>query len=364
MDCNKIAQTNLEFFVDNEYPITNTNGSISVNKDDLIAKFKVGKLQRIKIKLINKTSKPQVIQIQPMSNKMFKLPDETTVSILPNCSKLLTIKFVSDSITEYKDFLKLKNPTGNGNMALEVCAVPELNFHLPNVIDYGNVHIGMTVSKKLVLYPRIKKYRFRTLVPVQKEGLIIEPTSGEVEQNIPIVITVTYTACSYVTLSADLILYFSDMFATHHKITINAVTKPTHCFSESESLYRDEYLEQLDKFMCSAKYFGDKSIKNTQQQFITESPPQHYDDWNEKILKKLNSHMDNCFKNQEPIKLKERSVRMNHIEICHFEFNPMTDGNWWRKFQAYDKFVKISRKVIIKIRLEKRLKLLKSITPN
>lgn len=64
--------------------------------------------------------------------------------MLSNCSCYITITFVSYNTTEHKDYLRLRNPTGNGNLAVEICAVPELCNHLPKTINFGNVNIGTT----------------------------------------------------------------------------------------------------------------------------------------------------------------------------------------------------------------------------
>lgn len=44
---------------------------------------------------------------------------------------------------EFKRFLHLKNPTGQGDLAIELQAIPKMNSCLPKTIDFGNVNIGM-----------------------------------------------------------------------------------------------------------------------------------------------------------------------------------------------------------------------------
>jgi len=44
---------------------------------------------------------------------------------------------------EIKSYLHLKNPTGQGDFAIELRAIPKMDSCLPKMIDFGNVNIGM-----------------------------------------------------------------------------------------------------------------------------------------------------------------------------------------------------------------------------
>jgi len=44
---------------------------------------------------------------------------------------------------EFKSYLHLKNPTGQGNLAIKLRAIPKMQSCLPKTIDFGNVEKGM-----------------------------------------------------------------------------------------------------------------------------------------------------------------------------------------------------------------------------
>jgi len=44
---------------------------------------------------------------------------------------------------EFKSYLHLENPTGQGDLAVELRAIPKIDSRLPKTIDFGNVNIGM-----------------------------------------------------------------------------------------------------------------------------------------------------------------------------------------------------------------------------
>jgi len=43
---------------------------------------------------------------------------------------------------EFKSYLNLKNPTGQGDLVIELRAIPKIDSCLPKTIDFGNVKIG------------------------------------------------------------------------------------------------------------------------------------------------------------------------------------------------------------------------------
>lgn len=65
------------------------------------------------------------------------------VSIVPYGSCHLPVIFTSRSTEELKHRLCLKNPTGQGNLALELRAVPVTDIGLPRTINFGRVDIGL-----------------------------------------------------------------------------------------------------------------------------------------------------------------------------------------------------------------------------
>lgn len=65
------------------------------------------------------------------------------MSILPNTSWNLQFTFMTYINQEFKSYLHLKNPTGQGDLAIELRAVPKNASFLPKTIDFGNVNIGM-----------------------------------------------------------------------------------------------------------------------------------------------------------------------------------------------------------------------------
>ncbi|XP_060864435.1 uncharacterized protein LOC132940730 [Metopolophium dirhodum] len=203
-----------------------TNGSICVNPKKYIIHFLPGHTYMQTITLFNMTDLPQVIKIKPLECKIFKFPYLTTVSILPNKSWNLQFTFMTYLNQEFKSYLHLENPTGQGDLAIELRAIPKMDFCLPKTIDFGNVNIGMSVTRKLSLAPKSKPYQFRIFIPNGLESLCVNPTCGEVFCDYPTNVTVVYTPQSYITLCIDLVLYLTGFNQKPQVITLTAVTKP------------------------------------------------------------------------------------------------------------------------------------------
>jgi len=51
-------------------------------------------------------------------------------------------------------------------------------------------------------------------------------------------------------------------------------------------------------------------------------------------------------------------------DISEFDFDSVPDDNWCIRFQIYNKFINAVKIVIVKIRLEKRLNLFKTLIAN
>ncbi|XP_022171981.1 uncharacterized protein LOC111034880 [Myzus persicae] len=296
-----------------------TNGSICVSPKKCIIYFKPGHTYMQTIKLLNMTDLPQIIRIKPLECKIFKFPYLTTVSILPNTSWNLQFTFMTYINQEFKSYLHLKNPTGQGDLAIELRAIPKNASFLPKTIDFGNVNIGMSVTRKLSLAPKSKPYQFRIFIPHGLKGLFVNPTCGEVFCDYPTNVTVVYTPQSYITLCIDLVLYLTGFNQKPQVITLTAVTKPKpfcatnikthvtipkqkclHLFHKTRSdktqkdikvfdrltlnkmlmdkppvladesykwlnplgefdkVYRDEYIQNYNDFMVNVKRFGDE----------------------------------------------------------------------------------------------------------
>ncbi|XP_025425349.1 uncharacterized protein LOC112694173, partial [Sipha flava] len=373
-----------------------TNGSICVNTKTRIIYFKPGHTYTDKIQLLNVTVLPQIIWIQPPDSKIFKFPNLTTVSIPPGESWDLHYTFMSNLNQKFKSYLHLKNPTGQGNLAIELKAVPRISSSLPRTINFGHVNIGMSVTKKLSLTPESKPYQFRIFIPNESQELNVNPTFGKVSCDSSTYVTIRYTPRSYITLCSDLIFYHSEANQEPQVITITAVTKPrdtneqnvkmekreptkidlsprniTHrrniqtqkdnntvfsrlkpnkifvdktctipvdsyswnnALGEPDEVYREAYAQHTKTFLLNAKLFG-----NTNK--------------NEKLYSYRNvSYDDNLRKSTG---LRERSIRMNHIDTSVHDFDPNLDDNWWVRFQTYNRFVSAVRKIIIKNRLKK-----------
>lgn len=66
------------------------------------------------------------------------------MEIYPKGLWKLPVTFMSLSIEEFKSYLKVKNPTGQGNLAVVLKALPIMHRScLPKTINFGNVDIGM-----------------------------------------------------------------------------------------------------------------------------------------------------------------------------------------------------------------------------
>ncbi|XP_026820444.1 cilia- and flagella-associated protein 221-like [Rhopalosiphum maidis] len=413
-----------------------TNGSIRVTPNKCVIHFKPGHTYMQTIQLLNITDLPQIIKIKPLECKLFKFPYITTVSILPNGSWNLQFTFMTYLNQEFKSYLHLKNPTGQGNFAIELRAIPKMHSCLPKILDFGNVDIGMSVTRKLSLAPKSKPYQFRIFIPFGFEGLCVDPTCGEVLCDYPKNVTVVYTPQSYITLCIDLVLYLTGFNQKPHVITLTAVTKPKpfchknikmditipkkkylHSFhktphsdktendiiafnrltlntilknkgsvldvesykwlnplGELDKVYRDAYLQNYKDFMVNVKCFSDKQNKkrfdilrnelNTNEEQQKSVFDKQKTKW-KMYIEKLNPYENILLDDQiEPLGLRERSIRINHIDTSDFDFDPNFDDNWFIRFQLYNKFINAVKIIIIKNRLEKRLNIFKALIAN
>ncbi|XP_050059466.1 uncharacterized protein LOC114122135 isoform X1 [Aphis gossypii] len=243
-----------------------TNGSICVSPNKCIIHFKPGHTYMETIKLLNMTDLTQIIEIKPLECKLFKFPYLTTVSILPSRTWNLQFTFMTYLNREFKSYLNLKNPTGQGNFTIELRAIPKVHSCLPKIMDFGNVDIGMSVTRKLSLAPKSKPYQFRIFIPHGLESLCVNPTCGEVFCDYPKNVTVVYTPQSYITLCIDLILYLTGFNQKPQVITLTAVTKPKpFCVTSMNmdiAIPKKKYLRSLPKTHHSDKVENDIMVYN------------------------------------------------------------------------------------------------------
>ncbi|XP_015365361.1 PREDICTED: uncharacterized protein LOC107162831 [Diuraphis noxia] len=237
-----------------------TNGSICISPKKCIIYFKLGHTYMQTIKLLNMTDLPQTIKIKPLNYKIFKFPNLTTVSILPKRSWNLQFTFITYLNKEFKSFLHLKNPTGQGDFAIELRAIPKMSSCFPKTIDFGNVNIGMSVTRKLSLAPKSKPYQFRIFIPHGLKSLCVNPTCGEVFCDYPTNVTIVYTPQSYITLCIDLVLYLTEFNQKPQVITLTAVTKPkTFCIT---NIKMDETIKKEKHLHLFHKTHSDKAEKD------------------------------------------------------------------------------------------------------
>ncbi|VVC30145.1 Immunoglobulin-like fold [Cinara cedri] len=384
-------------------------GSICVNPKKCIIHFKPGRTYIRKIKLLNMTDRPQIVQIQQSENKIFKFPDLTTLTIQPNNSWNLEYTFSSYSNQQFKGYLNLKNTTDRDNLAIELWAIPKTYSSFPSIINFGNVDIETNVTRKLHLEPESYPYPFRIFIPYAVNGLSVNPLCGEVPSDTPTEVTITYKPRSYITLSAVLVLYVLKGNRKPRVVTLTAVTKPkikrrnsllntnkimpikmyktplrksikpadkrendivvfnrltlnkilmnkrsttpteSHAWlnplGEADEVYRNSYAKNSKKFMENVKIFGD-AHKVAVKSKIARHEPVTTDEEIQYVIDKRDGEWN------------------DYKDESKFIFDDTLDRNFWKRCQMYNKFVNAVKMIIIKNRLLTRLNLFNAMRIN
>ena len=166
--------------------------------------FKPNQLHRQVVRVVNRTSQSQSVNIIGTTTPYFKVSCRKRGAVAPGMAEEIFVEFTPTEWRYYCDCIRLHND--DENLVIPVHAYPTMaEAFFPKHVDFGRCQLGKRYSKTVKLHSSIPvQFEFRVEVLQPLPEVSVEPLEGIIPPNGPATITVHFLPARLSTYSAQI----------------------------------------------------------------------------------------------------------------------------------------------------------------
>ncbi|CAD8145233.1 unnamed protein product [Paramecium pentaurelia] len=253
-----------------EYDKVGTNQNVIV--EPAVVKFcgfEIGKLNEIKVRVINKNKQPQRIYVFPPKSEIFNVKFDKKGAIPSGMAEELYVQFKPQEYKYFYDVIRIN--TQDDTLLIPIHAYPALSRDglrelFPRLIDFGTLDIGESQTYSYPIQSKVPlNFEFEFNITKDCQDIKIEPIKGIVPGKGGIDISITYSPQVNVTEVMEVELKIAQFDFEPLCIKIMGSGR----FPENKKTLRPSSTKKLKSITNSSR---PKLLQNTQEIPIGESP--------------------------------------------------------------------------------------------